>query len=264
MSFPVLQMAAFILAVLRAPIQSIALPSPENNLALGRPCTFAPKPNCSDTAPGDETDLTDGKCSKRTDSRIWSDPASVSWEYTPRLNIQVDLGAEAVISEIGARFLGGSPQPSLDFPTYVTAVASLDGEHWFQVASYDSHRWSDDVAFGVPQSTGKAWVHPLRFQGLSFRARYVGWVVGGTGLTCSDEVWVLGAKEVRGDLRTSPGPSVEFSTTRPQIAGIRESITLGEGLTLPQQLLLLDESLSSRTVRLSISLPRGILFGALN
>lgn len=261
MLIPIEGMLACILVAVQAPPLPIDPPADERNLALGRPCSFAPQPNCADTAPGDQADLTDGKISARKDFKIWSDPASVGWEYTPRINIGVDLGSLSSISEISARFLGGSAQPSLDFPTYVTAVASVDGQHWFQVANYDSHRWTDEVEFGVPQNIGTAWVHALRFKGLSLRARHVGLIVGGTGLTCSDEMWVFGKPAVGEESIT--GPAVAFSTTSPQVAGLRDAATLAKGLVLPQQLLLLDESNQGRDAQLTVEITPGVSFRGL-
>ncbi len=164
------------------------------NLAAGRPIVFAPAPNYRLTQRNDTdaVDLTDGRLTKRADRHIWFDSTAVGWSYGGRVNLAVDLGRMSRIDEIAIRLLGGSPQAGINFPGWIEAFVSDDGEHYVKVAECSRWRTADFQRFGVPDDAGKGWIHCLRFQDLAARGRWVGLRMYVTGLAATDELYVFG------------------------------------------------------------------------
>ena len=146
------------------------------NLAAGRTVVFSPTPNYALTARGesDPTDLTDGRTTTREDRCIWFESGSVGWSYGGRVNLAIDLGRQATIDEVAIRLLGGSPQPGVNFPVWIEAFTSDDGEHWQRVEQCSRWNKNDFARFTVPRDEGKAWVHCLRFRNLRASGRWVG------------------------------------------------------------------------------------------
>ena len=232
------------------------------NLAAGRPVTFAPIPARSGKGGSDASLLlTDGKLVDRPDHHIWQDSGSVNWESMPFAALQLDLGKASLVSEVTIRLVGGSPQPGIDFPVFVTLLASEDGVDWYQIDKYDSHKPGDDFRFGVPVTEGKAWVHELSFNKLSIRAKFIGFEIGGTGFTSADELRVLSgdpklpvrAMPIDAKVDGSPVPD-----TRPRIVPLRALATVSTDLALPQPILLLDEAENPRKSILTVTVPSGL------
>jgi hypothetical protein len=230
------------------------------NLAAGKPCAFSPTPNYGPTAAGetDTADLTDGKLTQRPDQHIWFEAASVGWTYTPVANLRLDLGQVQPIGEVVMRLQGGSPQPGIDFPGYVKLLVSDDDVSYHQVAEYSKWRPGDDRAYGLPETTGKGWVHPLRFAGLKTRGRYVGLVLGGAGFTLSDELYVYRGDHDAAQVAFDPASRVDFSVSRPQVAFVKPALILTANLATPQPVVLLDCSGVKRKLTLHLRTPPGV------
>lgn len=237
---------------------ALTAPSVAQNLAAGRPCDFSPRPNYGPTTEGDATDLTDGRLGEREDQCIWFEPHVVGWTYLPQMNVRVDLGQVEPIGEVVMRFLGGSAQPGLDFPCFVRLLVSDDDETYYQVAEYSRRNPGDDVRFAIPATEGKAWVAPLRFADLRTRGRYVGLVIGGTAVTCSDELYVYRGRHDPAAYQPDPARVADFSVTRPQLAFVKPLLTVTSNIATPQPILLLDESGIARTIKLHLEMPPGI------
>lgn len=227
------------------------------NIAAGKPCTFAPDPNYGLTARGgtDGSDLTDGRLTERPDQHMWFESHAVGWSHVPVVNVRLDLGEVQPIGEVVIRVLGGSVQPGITHPTFVRVLVSDDDRVYHRVAEFSRWQQGDDERFGIPPTEGKAWVHPLRFSDLKTRGRYVGLVIGGTGLTCSDELYVYrGAHDAAG-VRFDAASAMDFSVSRPQLAFVKPFLVLPTGIASPQPVGLLDASGTKRQVTLHVEAP---------
>jgi hypothetical protein len=239
-----------------------------SNLAAGRPVLFAPAPSGSGRGGADASrKLTNGKVVERPDNEIWHDPEAVNWESIPKAALQLDLGSAVAIDEVSIRFVGGSPQPGVEFPVFVKLLASVDGKDWYLLSDYDSHRPGDDQKFHVPATHGKAWVHELRFTGLSTQVKFVGVELGATGLTSADEMRVVPApsgsacRELPRESRVDGAPVPD---RQPRIVAIRDELTVSSDVSLPQPVLLLDELGEARSGVLSVHVPPGLLLQGLD
>ena len=229
-------------------------------LSAGKPCTFSPAPNYSLTARGDTdgADLTDGRLTERPDQHLWFESHAVGWSYKPVANVRLDLGQVQPIGEVVIRLQGGSPQPGIDFPGFVKLLVSDDDVNYYQVAEYSKWGRGDDVKYSLPATEGKAWVHPLRFADLKTRGRYVGFVLGCSGLTCADELYVYGGDHDPAKVKLDPAQLRDFSVSRPQVAFVKPALVLTSNLATPQPLGLLDASGVKRQVTLNLETPKGV------
>ncbi len=230
------------------------------NLAAGKPCVFAPEPNYDLTARGgtDRRDLTDGRLSERPDHNMWFESRVVGWTYLPLINVRVDLGQVQPIGEVVMRFLGGSPRPGICLPTFVRVLVSDDDQTYTRVAEFSRWQPGDEQRFGVPTTTGESWIHPLRFTGLRTRGRYVGLAIGGTGTTCSDELYVYRGDHDPATVTLDPAQRVDFSVSRPQIALPKPYLVLPTGIASPQPFVLIDTSGVKRRATLQVQTPRQV------
>jgi len=232
------------------------------NLAAGRPVIFSPTPNYYLTRQGDTdaADLTDGRLTQREDRHMWFEPLAVGWSYAGRVNLAVDLGEMAAIEEIAIRFLGGSPQHGISFPGWVEAFVSEDREKFVKVAEFSRWREGDFIRFGVPEERGEAWVHCLRFTGLNVHGRWVGLRFYGTGLTCSDELFVFGTSTDKSATATHLGSPSGFTVSHPQPYFHKPTLLFISNLPAPVPLgIVVPESLQGpREVRLTLDLPEGV------
>jgi hypothetical protein len=162
------------------------------------------------------------------------------------------------IGEAVVRFLGGSAQAGICFPTFVRMVVSDDDQTYYRVAEYSRWQPGDRQRFGIPSDAGKSWIHPLRFAGLKTRGRYVGFVIGGTGLTCSDELYVYQGEHGPAAVQFDPKQAVDFSVSRPQIAFLKPFLVLPSGIVSPQPLGLLDSSGVRRQSTLHLQVPSDV------
>ena len=237
--------------------------SPEGvNLAAGCPVSFCPLPPRSGKRGQDAAMLlTDGLLVDRPDNHIWQDKGSVNWESVPCAALQLDLGKVSPVSKVAFRLVGGSPQPGIDFPVFVKLLASEDGNDWYQIDKYDSHRAGDDFRFGVPATQGKAWVHELCFDKLAIRARFIGLEIGGTAFTSADELRVMSGDPALEPIVLPPDARVDgppVPDRQPRIVPLREMATVSVDLALPQPILLYDESNTAREATLSVRVPPGL------
>lgn len=233
---------------------------PAQNLALGKPVSYAPAPNYGLTRAGDTdaADLTDGALSDHPRGQLWFQDKCVGWSYGGLCNLSLDLEAVAPISEVAIRFQGGAPQPGIVTPVWIDVVVSDDGETWRRVARYSTLADGDTARFGVPRDEGQAWVHRFRFTDLNTRGRYVGLSFYGTGLTVSDEMYVF-----RGDFDPETCdlaalPVVDFSTTRPQMHFHKPYLCFTTNVTTPNPVgLVAPEGAESQAVTIALELPAG-------
>lgn len=230
------------------------------NIAAGRPCTFAPAPNYGLTTRGgtDSSDLTDGRLTERPDQQMWFESHAVGWSHVPVANVRLDLGRVQPINEVVIRVLGGSLQPGITHPTFVRVLVSDDDQTYHRVAEFSRWQPGDDERFGIPGTEGKAWVHPLRFEDLKTRGRYVGLVIGGTGLTCSDELYVYKGAHDPAAVRFDAASAVDFSVSRPQISFLKPFLVLPTGIASPQPFGLLDASGVQRQATLQVETPEQV------
>ncbi len=187
---------------------------PGQNLALGKRVTFCPAPNYRLTDKGgtDELDLTNGKLTLREDLKMWFDSTAVGWSYGGRVNLAVDLGTPSPIGEVAIRLLGGSPQAAIAMPGWVEVLVSEGpGEPYHKVAEYSRWQDGDPLKYEIPRSEGTAWVHRLRFTNLRTRGRLVGVRFYGTGVSCSDELYVMKGQH---DLQIRGRPRAHRTTSR--------------------------------------------------
>lgn len=229
-------------------------------ISAGKPCAFSPAPNYADTAAGgtDTSDLTDSLISRRKDQAIWFEKQTVAWSYCPIINIRVDLQAIQPIDQVVIRLLGGSAQAGFDFPAFVKLLVSDDDITWYPVAEYSRWTSADDARYGIPATEGKSWVYPLRFADLKTRGRYVGFVLGGSGFTCTDELYVYRGDHDPAKVSFNPSHAVDFSVSRPQITFLKPSLILTRNIATPQPFCLLDGSGIKRDVTLHIQTPQGV------
>ena len=235
---------------------------PGQNLALGKRVTFCPAPNYRLTDKGgtDASDLTDGKLTQREDLKIWFDSTAVGWSYGGRVNLSVDLGAPAPIDEVAIRLLGGSPQAAIAMPGWVEVLVSEGpGEPYYKVAEYS--RWQDDARqkYEIPRSEGTAWIHRLRFSDLQTRGRLVGVRFYGTGVSCSDELYVMRGQHDLAEARTPEGPPDNFTVTGPQIYFHKPVVHVTGNIVTPVPVgcaAIPRESEAEMTVRIAV--PKGI------
>lgn len=256
------RLLAAILVVL--PFVAVTHAQEKQNLAAGKPCAFAPTPNYDLTAKGDTdaADLTDGRLTERADQCMWFESHAVGWSYLPILNLRVDLGAVQPIDEVVIRFLGGGAQAGICAPTFIRLCVSDDDVAYHRVAEYSRWQPGDDQRFGVPSTDGKAWVHPYAFSKLMTRGRYVGFVVGGTGLTCSDELYVYKGDHDPAAAKFAPDQTVDFSVSRPELAFLKPFLVLPTGIASPQPYCLLDSSGVKRQVTAHFELPAQVQIAA--
>ena len=230
------------------------------NLASGRPVVFSPAPNYGLTAKGDsdETDLTDGKTTAREDRRIWFESGAVGWSYGGRVNLAVDLGTQASIDEISIRLLGGSPQAGVNFPVWIEAFTSDDGEHWRSVGQCSRWNKGDFDRFAVPRDQGQTWIHCLRFCDLNAGGRWVGLRVYACGLSCCDELYVFGSAG-KGTTAASGAPA-DFTVTRPQPYLHKPYAVLATNIAtpLPVGLVVPPDWTADAPLRLTVEMPSGV------
>ncbi|MDH7569493.1 MAG: hypothetical protein QHJ73_07900, partial [Armatimonadota bacterium] len=234
--------------------------TPPENLAAGKRVQFVPAPNYNLTAKGgtDETDLTDGVLSDRQDQRLWFDSKAVGFSYPGLQQLAVDLGSEQSIGEVAVRFLGGSFQPGLSFPVWVDVVASRDGRRYFRVASFSRWNEGDRVKFNVPPENGTAWVHRLAFQGLRFRARYVGLSFYGAGLAATDELWVLRGPADAPPLAEDPASAAPFTVEAPQLYFHKPVVHFSTNIATPNPVGVLCARDTETPVQVRLELPSGV------
>ena len=257
-------MALFAASVLAPRYLSAAeLPPLEGreNLAAGRPVVFAPAPNYQLTAKGnsDATDLTDGKLTQRADRNIWFEKSSVAWSYGGRVNLAVDLGRSTHIEEIAIRLLGGSAQAGINFPGWIEALVSEDGEHYVKVGECSRWQPRDFARFGVPDDAGKSWIHCLRFTNLSVRGRWVALRMYTTGLTASDELYVFGSTDHRPATNNLAAAS-DFTVTHAQPYFHKPVLVLATNVAgpVPLGVVVPEAQKETHSVKMQIDLPKGV------
>lgn len=232
------------------------------NLALGRPVAFSPAPNYQLTARGDSdaNDLTDGKLTSREDEKIWFDGSAVGWSYGGRVNLAVDLGVSAQIDEIAIRLLGGAPQAGISIPGWIEAFVSEDGEHYAKVAECSRWRDGDFQRFGVPDDTGTAWIHGLRFTELDVRGRWVALRMYTGGLSAADELYVFG-EPMEGKLQTlASGETADFTVAHPQPYFHKPELVIATNVPAPIPVGVIVPPGAQRqpTSHLTLDLPPGV------
>jgi hypothetical protein len=231
------------------------------NLALGRPVVFSPMPNYGLTGKGDTDglDLTDGKLTGREDRRLWFDSAAVGWSYGGRVNLAVDLGRVGQIDEIAIRLMGGSPQAGVNFPGWIEAFVSDDGEHYAKVAKFSRWRRGDFKQFGVPDDTGEAWIHCLRFENLDVRGRWIALRMYTGGLSAADELYVFGKAADNEDKPSTLGEARDFTVTHPQPYFHKPELVVATNLSTPLPIgVVVPPGQESGVLSLTLDLPPGV------
>lgn len=233
------------------------------NLALGKEVQLSPASNYLLTAKGstDAYDLTDGRLSQRQDDKIWFDSGAVGFSYPGLVQLALDLGQEADIAEVAIRFQGGSPQAGISVPCWVDLVASHDGKQYYRVASYSRWTPGDRGKFHVPPDKGEPWLHKLRFENTNIRARYIGLSFYGTGLSVSDELWVIaGPKEARYKKVSNSAP-VDFSVTSARMYFHKPIIYIPMNIDAPTPIgLIVPPAAAGAQTTVEIELPKKVCF----
>lgn len=253
---------AILLVTARLPADELPPTEGRTNLAAGRVAVFAPEPNYRLTQRNDTdaTDLTDGKLTKRADRHIWFDSTAVGWSYGGRVNLAVDLGRMARIDEIAVRLLGGSPQAGINFPGWIEAFVSDDGEHFVKLAECSRWRTGDFDRFGVPDDAGKGWIHCLRFKDLAARGRWVGLRMYVTGLAATDELYVFGSPMEDSPQEQSASSLSDFTVTHPQPYFHKTDLQLATNICLPVPIgvVVPGDQPKDEPLEMTLDLPRGI------
>lgn len=204
------------------------------NLAAGKTVQFSPEPLYGPTHKNntDATDLTDGVLSQQYGSKIWFDPKSVGWSYAGRVNMAVDLGQVSSIDEVAIRFVGGSPQGTINMPGWVEVLVSDDGEHYRKVKEFSRFSGNAFEQYSVPRDEGDAWVHCLRFTDLNAQGRWVGIRLTCPAYMATDELWVFGQPLTNWTPQTIPYGS-GFTIKHPQPHFHKPYLQLATNLPLP-------------------------------
>ncbi|MCD6360089.1 MAG: hypothetical protein J7M38_04430 [Armatimonadetes bacterium] len=233
---------------------------PAQNLALGKTVIYAPAPNYRLTAKGDTdtTDLTDGELSQRDDAHLWFESRCVGWSYGGRDNLALDLGQVQPVREIAIRFQGGSPQEGITHPVWIEALVSDDGENWRRVGEYSTFRDGDDEKFEVPAYEGKAWVHRFRFSDLKVRGRWIGLRMYTTGLSVTDEMYVMKGDFDAESCDMTKFPAVDFSVTGPNMHFHKPYLLFTTNINTPNPIgLTMPPGAEAEQVTVTLDLPRG-------
>jgi hypothetical protein len=232
------------------------------DLALGQKVLFSPQPNYSLTSNGgtDATDLTDGKTSTREDQKLWFEKSSVGWTYPGKFNLAVDLGKPCDIDEIAIRLQNGSAvNAGRNFPGWVEAFVSEDGEHYQKVGEFSQWNKDDFQKFNIGQGRGKSWVDCLRFTNLKTRGRWVGFQIYGGSTTASDELYVFGSPAASQNPQTALSqPATNFTVTHPQIYFHKPYLELATNISLPVPLGLDVPDDAGSDVNVKLDLPPGV------
>jgi hypothetical protein len=230
------------------------------DLALGKKVVFSPQPNYSLTAKGgtDATDLTDGKLGKRANHQLWFESAAVGWRYPGRFNLAVDLGKDCTMDEIAIRLQNGSaPNGGRQFPGWVEAFVSNDGEHYQKVGEFSQWNKGDFEKFGIGQGRGTSWVDCLRFKDLKARGRWMGLRIYGNAQAVSDELYVFGS--AGGDAqKAEAGQASGFTVTHPQVYFHKPYLEVATNVALPVPLGLTTPSEDGSAVTLTLDIPAGL------
>ncbi|MBT4815163.1 MAG: hypothetical protein HON70_05665 [Lentisphaerae bacterium] len=245
---------AFVLVV-------VASASAQDNLAAGIAVQFANTPNYRHTAQGgtDAVEMTDGALTSRTDDSLWFDSATVGYSYGGLAQIAVDLGDVKTIGEVGIRLQGGSPQPGITVPVWLDLAVSDDGVMWYRIDGYSAFNDGDFERVGIPADAGQSWVHRLRFTDLEIRARHVGLSFYATGLSVSDEMWVLGSSHPERDVQSvakDPFP-MAMAVALPYFHKPKLWIPTNIVTPVPIGLIGSPEALG-REVRVQLDVPQGV------
>ena len=254
---------AFVLSTLIAVGPVVAAGT--ENLALGKPVTFAPSPRYRLTMKGDTdaTDLTDGKLTLRKDSRMWFDKTCVGWSYGGLSQFSVDLGRVEPVGEVAVRLLGGAAQAGITLPGWVEVVVSVDGKRFHKVASYSKWTPGDRAKFRVPRNEGKAWAHKLVFPDLNVRARHVGLSFSGTGLNAADEVYVMRGQAEAAREPSDAGPSTSFTTSGVLIYFHKPTLSFTSNIHTPNPIgVTVAEDMKGKPVDVLLDLPKGVTIAA--
>lgn len=242
---------------------SLAHGASDDNLALGRPVVFAPKPNYRLTARGDtdETDLTDGALTSRKDCHLWFDAKCVGFSYPGLAQLSVDLGRPEPVAEVAIRLQGGSPQAGISFPGWVDVLVSLDGERYYKAASYSKWRPGDKAKYAIPRNEGKGWVHKLAFPDLNVTARHVGISFYATGLTVADELYVIRGAAAEARDPSAAGELTGFTTSGVRIYFHKPVVKFSTNIATPNPFgLILPDTLAKQPFELVLDLPQGVRF----
>ena len=179
-----------------ADVQSVTLPTPGVNLALGRTAQFDVEPNypgCRDV--NDGLQLCDGiynGCS-------WSDIETVGWSKGERVKlIDIDLGAASPIGQITFDTITGVGS-GVSFPAAVLVFVSSDGVSYYYLC--------DVLTESIPQE-GSVNNHRFSADGLMGWGRYVRLALISDGFyDFCDEIEIMQGSHAEGDaLYIDPGP----------------------------------------------------------
>lgn len=257
-----MRVAMLLCCVVAAYAQDPRDTDPRMNLALGKPVAYLPTPNYSLTAKGesDGTDLTDGVLTQRPDLHMWFESSAVGWSYAGRVNLAVDLGAVEPIDEVAIRLLGGSPQAGIWMPGWVEVMVS-DGPDrpYHKVAEYSRWNPGDAAKYAIPTAGGKAWVHRLRFTDLKTAGRMVGLRFYGTGLTCSDELYVFRADHDPNGVTFDPATLSDFTVTGAALAFHKPAVYVARDIPLPLPVgLVAPPADAEQPMTIAITFPAGV------
>lgn len=233
---------------------------PAQNLALGKPVSFAPAPDYGLTSAGDTdaTDLTDGVLSDHPRGQLWFQSKCVGWSYGGLGNLMLDLGTVEPIREVAIRFQGGAPQPGIVTPVWIDVVVSDDAAAWRRVNRYSTFEEGDNARFSLPPNEGQAWGHRFRFSDLNTRGRYVGLSFYGTSLSVADEMYVFRGDHDPDAVDLEALPEVDFSTTRPQMHFHKPYLCFTTNVATPNPVgLIAPEDSESQPVTIALELPPG-------
>ena len=242
------------------------------NLILNRRLHLVPKPDYVHTRNGgtDQTDLTNGKLSPRTDDRIWFEKSSVGWYSIGNdARILMDLGKVQPVEKLVIRLLGGT-DGNFKFPKQFQVYVSKDGKLYHEAFSMeklapneqDQCDWKN--YYYLPENAPHPNTRCYPFElGVKADARYVILhITGTTGSIFSDEMVCLKAEKKGADFNSAykkPGEEIpmEGLIIRPRLP----EVVLLNGVAAAQWFKATDmrtDSNFSKAIDYVIEVPEGV------
>lgn len=227
------------------------------NLALGKKVQLSQ--SGYGRGPSNGQVLTDNQLSTRT-TTFRRDPRVVNYSYPGLIQVSVDLETPADIGEASIRFSGGSKDQGTCYPGWVRLVASDDGVSYYTVATYSRFTPGDQEKYGVPDESGEAFFHNLRFKAANIRARYIGFEIYGTAYFGFDELYVL-AGDAGGQYKAvSSLPESDFTMSGPRLYFHKPVAMLPTNINAPTPIGIIFPDGFKQQFTATIDLPEGVSF----
>lgn len=238
------------------------------NLALGKPITFSTPPTYVPTHDEhDETNLTSGRLSSRTDDRIWFSKDSVGWfDLAGPVSMVLDLGEVKPVGKVAIRLLGGKEQAILSYPREIEVLVSDNGKDFRSVTTLtklleSEKELADSTRYYIPEE-GQAAVHAFGFE-LNVAARYVAWrITPESSYLVSDQIAVMAGDPSKSrDLASLPAAFPPLIMKGLAAFPRKGTLTVTTGIVTPNWFLFQDDLKARKPtdrVEFQFDLPVGV------